>query len=150
MVQDTLKLAAMMMMKGNTMMRFNLPLGCRDICQVYDIFSINYSHQHQSPEIRLPDGTGFTAYVQDPALLYCADLWGSGKGESAMKILLNNDHFALEGDSHSVREILAAKGWSFPLIVVKVNGCLVPRSDWDSALVCNGDEMDAMHLVSGG
>jgi thiamine biosynthesis protein ThiS len=67
-----------------------------------------------------------------------------------MTILLNNNQFTLEGDSHSVRAILAARGWSFPLIVVKVNGVLVPRPDWDTAVVCDGDEMDAMHLVSGG
>mgnify|MGYP004702658003 CR=1 FL=1 len=67
-----------------------------------------------------------------------------------MTVLLNNDHFTLEGEHRSVREILAAKGWSFPLIVVKVNGVLIPRPSWDSAKVCDGDEMDAMHLVSGG
>ncbi|MFH2114353.1 MAG: sulfur carrier protein ThiS [Spirochaetota bacterium] len=67
-----------------------------------------------------------------------------------MTILLNNDHFTLEGDSRSVREVLAAKAWSFPLIVVKVNGSLVPRPSWESAVVRDGDEMDAMHLVSGG
>ena len=78
------------------------------------------------------------------------ELAESGMGVYGMKILLNNDHFTLEGDSHSVREILAAKGWSFPLIVVKVNGSLVPRPSWDSSLVHDGDEMDAMHLVSGG
>jgi thiamine biosynthesis protein ThiS len=67
-----------------------------------------------------------------------------------MTILLNREPFTLEGDSHSVREILAARNWSFPLIVVKVNGTLVPRPSWESALIHDGDEMDAMHLVSGG
>ncbi|OHD80430.1 MAG: thiamine biosynthesis protein ThiS [Spirochaetes bacterium RIFOXYC1_FULL_54_7] len=67
-----------------------------------------------------------------------------------MTILLNNDHFTLEGNSCSVREVLIAKGWSFPLIVVKVNGTLVPRPSWENAVVRDGDEMDAMHLVSGG
>jgi sulfur carrier protein len=67
-----------------------------------------------------------------------------------MTILLNNELFTIEGDSHSVREILTAKGWSFPLIVVKVNGNLVPRPAWETAVVRDGDEMDAMHLVSGG
>jgi thiamine biosynthesis protein ThiS len=67
-----------------------------------------------------------------------------------MTILLNKEPFTLEGESCSVREILAARNWSFPLIVVKVNGTLVPRPSWESAMVCDGDEMDAMHLVSGG
>ena len=67
-----------------------------------------------------------------------------------MRILLNNEYFTLDGDSQSVRDILIAKGWSFPLIIVKVNRTLVPRSSWESVLVHNGDEMEAMHLVSGG
>lgn len=67
-----------------------------------------------------------------------------------MTILLNNDHFDLPGDSHSVQDVLAAKNWSFPLIVVRVNGTLVPRPSWNSTLVHDGDQMDAMHLVSGG
>ncbi|MGD9939748.1 MAG: sulfur carrier protein ThiS [Clostridia bacterium] len=67
-----------------------------------------------------------------------------------MTIQLNREPFSLEGDRHSVREILAARNWSFPLIVVKVNGKLVPRTSWESAMVCEGDDMDAMHLVSGG
>jgi sulfur carrier protein len=69
---------------------------------------------------------------------------------TSMTILLNNNHLTLDGDGHSVREILKAKGWSFPLIVVKLNGILVPRPSWDTTVVRDGDEMDAMHLVSGG
>ncbi len=50
----------------------------------------------------------------------------------------------------SVRELLAAKNWSFPLIVVRVNGVLAARGEWDSAMVRDGDDVDALHLVSGG
>jgi sulfur carrier protein len=67
-----------------------------------------------------------------------------------MTIVLNSNSFVTEGDSLTVREVLAARGWSFPLIVVKVNGILVPRTAWDSYLVREGDDMEAMHLVSGG
>jgi hypothetical protein len=45
--QDTLKLAAMMSMKGSTINRFSLPLGCRDIQPLYANFRINYSHRQQ-------------------------------------------------------------------------------------------------------
>jgi len=46
--------------------------------------------------------------------------------------------------------MLRAKGWSFPLIIVRVNGVLVERAQWDSSLVHDGDTVDALHLVSGG
>jgi sulfur carrier protein len=50
----------------------------------------------------------------------------------------------------SVAEILGRKRWTFPLIIVKVNGVLVPREGYGSAPVQDGDEMEAYHLVSGG
>ncbi len=51
--QDTLKLAAMMSMKGSTINRFSLPLGCRDIRPLYANFLINYSHCLHSTLIHL-------------------------------------------------------------------------------------------------
>ncbi len=67
-----------------------------------------------------------------------------------MNIRLNGEQTHFEGESMSVRALLAAKSWSFPLIVVRVNGALVARGDWDSFAVRDGDEVDALHLVSGG
>jgi len=67
-----------------------------------------------------------------------------------MKIVLNGEATSFDGDSLTVRGILAAKGWSFPLIVVKINGKLVPRGEWDAAVAVDGDEVEAIHLVSGG
>ena len=40
-VHETLKLAAMMMIKGNTMIRFSLPLGLRAMAELYGISGIN-------------------------------------------------------------------------------------------------------------
>jgi sulfur carrier protein len=67
-----------------------------------------------------------------------------------MKIRLNGEPEDFNGDALSVRGILAAKNWSFPLIVVRVNGVLAARGDWDLVLVRDGDDVDALHLVSGG
>jgi len=67
-----------------------------------------------------------------------------------MTITLNGAPAHLETKADTVRGVLKAKGWSFPLIVVTVNGRLVPRSDWDSAPIGDGDVMEATHLMSGG
>ncbi|MBU0935432.1 MAG: sulfur carrier protein ThiS [Spirochaetes bacterium] len=69
-----------------------------------------------------------------------------------MTILLNNNQedFAAPEQGLSVSELLAAKGWTFPLIIVRVNGTLVKREDWSSCRVVEGDEVEALHLVSGG
>jgi sulfur carrier protein len=67
-----------------------------------------------------------------------------------MNIRLNGEPTDFNGDAMSVRDMLAAKNWSFPLIVVRVNGVLAARGDWDRVLVRDGDDVDALHLVSGG
>ncbi|MBU0928309.1 MAG: sulfur carrier protein ThiS [Spirochaetes bacterium] len=67
-----------------------------------------------------------------------------------MTITLNGAPERLETDDATVRGLLKAKAWSFPLIVVTVNGRLVARSAWDSAPVADGDVVEATHLMSGG
>jgi thiamine biosynthesis protein ThiS len=68
----------------------------------------------------------------------------------SMTITLNGAAESFDGDSMTVRELLAAKLWSFPLIIVRKNGHLVERSAWDSDWVSDGDVIDAAHLMSGG
>jgi thiamine biosynthesis protein ThiS len=67
-----------------------------------------------------------------------------------MTITLNGLSERLDAEATTVRGLLKAKGWSFPLIVVKVNGVLVARDAWDGAPVADGDAVEATHLMSGG
>jgi len=67
-----------------------------------------------------------------------------------MTITLNGNGTRFDVETSTVRGVLQAKAWSFPLIVVTVNGRLVDRADWDTAPVADGDVMDATHLMSGG
>lgn len=67
-----------------------------------------------------------------------------------MKITLNHNEVILEGEVLTVRQLLAAMRYTFPLIVVRINGEVIARSDYDSATVRNGDNVDAIHLIGGG
>lgn len=67
-----------------------------------------------------------------------------------MTCVVNGASESFGSPSLTVRELLKAKGWSFPLIIVTLNGKLVPRDGWDSASVGEGDSVDAAHLMSGG
>jgi len=67
-----------------------------------------------------------------------------------MTITLNGAPERLEMEATTVRGLLEAKAWSFPLIIVKVNGALVARDAWDVAPVADGDAVEATHLMSGG
>lgn len=67
-----------------------------------------------------------------------------------MKITINNTPKEFEQESLTVRELLAALKFSFPMIIVKVNGHLVRKDAYDTELVRDGDRVDAIHLIGGG
>ncbi len=67
-----------------------------------------------------------------------------------MNIQLNNNPDQLPGDSLTIREILTIKNFSFPNLVVKINGQLVRKPQYDSAVVHEGDIVEIIHLISGG
>lgn len=67
-----------------------------------------------------------------------------------MRIVVNTTETDLPGDGLTVRALLDRLGFTFPMIVVKVNGALVKRDRYDAVVVRDGDRVDAVHLVSGG
>jgi sulfur carrier protein len=67
-----------------------------------------------------------------------------------MKLQVNGGDVELGGDSATVQELLASMRYSFPMVIVKVNGVLVARDAYAKALLKEGDSVDAYHLVSGG
>lgn len=50
----------------------------------------------------------------------------------------------------SVREALKVMNYSFPMIVIKLNGTLVLKSAYDSTLIPAGAELMVIHMISGG
>lgn len=69
-----------------------------------------------------------------------------------MTIVLNNNTETLDAPegSLSIKQLLAAKNWSFPLIIVRLNGALVAKEQWEASRIHEGDNVEALHLVSGG
>jgi len=65
-------------------------------------------------------------------------------------ITLNSDAESYPEESLTVAQVLERKRWSFPLVVVKVNGELVPRGSYAARSLADGDDVEAYHLVSGG
>lgn len=64
-------------------------------------------------------------------------------------VALNGESIEYE-EGMTVTSLLEKCRYTFPLIIVKVNGSFVPRRYFDSHLVMDGDEIDAIHLMSGG
>jgi thiamine biosynthesis protein ThiS len=67
-----------------------------------------------------------------------------------MNIELNNNPDQLPGESLTIREIMQIKNFTFPNLVIKINGRLIRKPQYDSAVVQEGDIVEIIHLISGG
>lgn len=67
-----------------------------------------------------------------------------------MKIILNNKIEEFNSDQFTITELLQAKNFTFKMLVIKVNGQLVKKSEHNTAMVRDGDEVMVLHLISGG
>ncbi len=50
----------------------------------------------------------------------------------------------------TIRDILNAKNYKFKMLVTKVNGTLVKRTDYDTTTVPDQADVKVIHLISGG
>ena len=50
----------------------------------------------------------------------------------------------------TIRDILEKKNFTFRMLVVKINGDLIRKSDYDDALVPEKADVQILHLMSGG
>jgi len=67
-----------------------------------------------------------------------------------MQITLNNNPEEVPGEVLNIREILRLKNYSFPNLVIKINGKLIKKNEYDFAGVKDGDVVEIIHLISGG
>ncbi len=69
-----------------------------------------------------------------------------------MNIILNhrNEILDSEKDSLSVNELLKLKKFSFTRLIVKINGKIVKREYFETASVKENDNVEIIHMISGG
>ena len=67
-----------------------------------------------------------------------------------MKIILNNIEQIIDKDNLTVSELLQIRTYTFKMIVVKLNGVLIRKPQYNSAQIHDGDHVTVLHLVSGG
>ncbi|MEE4196828.1 MAG: sulfur carrier protein ThiS [Bacteroidales bacterium] len=67
-----------------------------------------------------------------------------------MKIILNNKEETFEKESLTVSELLELSGFSYKLLIVKVNGKLIKEDGYDNTIIKDGDDVAVLHLVTGG
>ena len=64
-------------------------------------------------------------------------------------IVVNGEHMPWTAGM-TVRDILKARNYIFRMLVVQVNGELVKRGTYDTAVVPDGATVDVIHMISGG
>jgi sulfur carrier protein len=69
-----------------------------------------------------------------------------------MNIILNHSHEVIETNQSSitVAELLKIKTFTFKLLVIKINDVLVKKDDYSTATIKDGDNVQVIHLISGG
>ena len=67
-----------------------------------------------------------------------------------MKIMLNNREEEFDGKTLTVTELLEQKKFSFRMRIIKINGNLVPKENYGSTLINDGDNVQMLYLMSGG
>ena len=67
-----------------------------------------------------------------------------------MNITLNNNKEELNAESVTIRQLLEIKKFTFKMLVIKINGNIVKREDYETTRIYDGDIVDVIHLISGG
>lgn len=70
--------------------------------------------------------------------------------KTEMEILLNNRKESIDKDEISLAELIRIKNFTFKLLVTKINGALVRKDERAEAPVRDGDEVNILHMISGG
>ncbi len=67
-----------------------------------------------------------------------------------MKIILNNREEVLSEEQLTVNQLLTLKSFSFKMLVIKINGKLIRKADYETTQIQEGDDVMVLHLISGG
>ena len=52
--------------------------------------------------------------------------------------------------NETVKDLLKRMKYTFPLIIVKINDKVIPKSDFSSVLVPDNSKIAVIHMISGG
>ena len=67
-----------------------------------------------------------------------------------MRIILNNRDEEFSDSTLSIEEMLKLKKFSFKMRVIKINGKLVSKEDYNRTFIHDGDNVQMLYLMSGG
>ncbi len=74
---------------------------------------------------------------------------GAGMTESGISVTINGKPVALAAGT-SITEFITGKGFTAEMVIVELNGEIVPRPDYPSTRLKAGDRLEVVHAVGGG
>ena len=68
-----------------------------------------------------------------------------------MEVVINHVTEVIENrETITLSELLRYKNFTYKMLIIKHNGKLVKREEGDSIFVVSGDEVQVIHLMTGG
>lgn len=67
-----------------------------------------------------------------------------------IKLIINNIPETINKESLTISELLEYKKFTFKMLVVKVNGKPIKKEDYATTYLKDGDNVQVIHLISGG
>ncbi len=69
-----------------------------------------------------------------------------------MNLVINNrpETLDVKANSINIEELLIAKNFSYKMLMVRVNGKNVKREEYQTTKVRENDNVEVIHLISGG
>lgn len=64
--------------------------------------------------------------------------------------MLNNRKETIESETITVNELLTLKNFTWKMLVIKINGTVIKRHEYDSLQIKEGDDVAVIHLITGG
>jgi len=67
-----------------------------------------------------------------------------------MKITLNGEEAFVKRENITVSQLLEEKKFSFRMRIIKINGRLIKKDQYDNEIISEGDDVSVIYLMSGG
>ena len=67
-----------------------------------------------------------------------------------MKILLNNRDEEFQKEQLTVQELLERKNFTFKMLIIRINGNIVKKNQYNETVIHDSDDVMVLHLISGG
>lgn len=67
-----------------------------------------------------------------------------------MKLTLNNRDEFFDSDNITISKLLEIKNFTWKMLVIKVNGKVLKRHEYDTVQIKEGDDVSVFHLITGG